>query len=84
MMDIPRALSVDSRDYDWNVGARLNIRLDGVVQDRVVAYDIDAGTIIRYAVDEQGRGIGIGGAWVREKVSGLVEVTVIDLGSTAR
>jgi hypothetical protein len=51
----PRRYSVGQADYDYEVGKRLSILLDGVEQKAVVEYDCDAGTILRNKLDADGR-----------------------------
>jgi hypothetical protein len=51
---LPRALSVSERYKGYHrhaavVGQNLIVRLDGVEQQDVIAYDIDAGIVTRYA-----------------------------------
>lgn len=72
----PRRLSVHDEGYDPAIGARLRVLLDGVSQDgRCEAYDIDAGTVIRCKLDEQGHIYAEGDEVARETVTGKVEVS---------
>lgn len=57
---IPRALSITEGDEHWRpdcfvIGRTLEISLDGVKQEKVISYDMDAGEVKRIAVDEQGQ-----------------------------
>ena len=71
----PRRLSVHDVGYDPALGSRLCVLLDGVSQDgRCEAYDIDAGTVIRCKLDEQGYIYAEDDEVARETVSGKVEV----------
>lgn len=51
----PLRYSVEQEDFDHEIGRRLRITLDGVVQHQVIAYDCVAGTIVRHAIDESGQ-----------------------------
>lgn len=51
---IPTRYATGDYDYDPEVGCRLIISLDGAVQDRVVAYDIEAGFVTKHKVDAHG------------------------------
>ncbi|WP_159981903.1 MULTISPECIES: hypothetical protein [unclassified Novosphingobium] len=51
---IPAKGSVYDEDFDPELGRRLIISLDGVVQDQVVAYDIEAGVVTKHKVDAHG------------------------------
>jgi len=51
---IPTRYSVFDEDFDWDLGHRLIISLDGVEQEQVVAYDIEAGTVTRNKLNEAG------------------------------
>lgn len=56
---IPRQLSIFPNYPGYRIEAlgscsMLEISLDGVVQKAVLAYDIDAGTVTRYATDAKG------------------------------
>lgn len=51
----PVRYSVSQPDFDYEIGARLLVRLDGIEQKQVVAYDCEAGTVLRNKLDEQGR-----------------------------
>lgn len=51
---IPTRYSVFDEDFDWDLGHRLVISLDGIVQDQVVAYDIEAGTVLKNKLNEAG------------------------------
>ena len=44
-MQAPRALSVEDRHPD---AARIVIRVNGIIQQFVISYDCDAGTVERY------------------------------------
>lgn len=51
---IPTRYAIGDDDFDPELGLRLIISLDGVVQDQVVAYDIEAGVVTKNKVDAQG------------------------------
>lgn len=51
----PVRYSVSQDDYDHEVGRRLRIFMDGVEQREVVEYDCEAGTVLRNALDEDGK-----------------------------
>lgn len=53
-MIIPRALSVDEAGYNWRLGPKLEIFVDGVKQDKVISYDIDAGVVVRHKLTDDG------------------------------
>src|ERR1044071_8272912 len=59
----PRRLNINDKDYDPKLGARLEVRFDGKVQNgTVISYDIDAKRLIRYRTGPNGRRImGNGG-----------------------
>ena len=48
MTQPPRACSVHDPDYDWSVGARLEILFNSTVTDQVIAYDCDRGEVLRH------------------------------------
>jgi hypothetical protein len=76
---IPRRLSTDDAAKDPRLAAlvpRLEITLDGVRQTRCVGYDLDAGEILRFAADEEGRLIPDGDRALMEVVRGKVRVRV--------
>lgn len=54
MIDLPIRYSVHSADWDPAIGSRLCIKVDGVEQHRVIAYDAEAGWVDRYETDLQG------------------------------
>lgn len=54
LADIPTRLSVNDPSYDRRIGRDLEIRLNGVLQDSVVSYDLDAGMIERVERDVSG------------------------------
>ena len=74
---LPKRLSVDQLREDPELASlaqALVITLDGEVQDKVVSYDTEKGTLRRYATDAEGLIIVRGGAAVTQDVSGRVEV----------
>lgn len=54
MIAAPVRYSVHSPDWDPSVGCRLCIKVSGVEQHRVIAYDAEAGWVDRYETDLQG------------------------------
>lgn len=46
---IPQRYSIDMQGYDHELAQRLAVFLDGVEQDKVVAYDVEAGMIERFS-----------------------------------
>jgi len=77
MTHIPRAHSVDAADpvYQALVG-RIDIMLDGKLQQHVTAYDMDAGYVVRAVLDDEGRmqANAERDALLVEQVTGRVEV----------
>lgn len=60
MKSPPRAMSIEkgSPHYrsDWHViGPMIDVLLDGRTVNKVIAFDCDAGTVKRYATDDDGR-----------------------------
>lgn len=53
-MPLPVRLSVNDEDFDPDLGARLEVRLDGVVQDAVIGFDTEVGEVIRARKDADG------------------------------
>lgn len=51
----PRAYSVHQPDFDFEIGRRLRVLVDGVEQREVVEYDCDAGTVLKNKLGENGR-----------------------------
>ncbi|EJL23968.1 hypothetical protein [Novosphingobium sp. AP12] len=51
---IPTRYAVGDDDFDPEVGRRLIISLNGVLQDHVIAYDIEAGIVTKHKLDEAG------------------------------
>ncbi|EQB05010.1 hypothetical protein L286_09600 [Sphingobium sp. HDIP04] len=76
-------MSVHSPIYDPALSARLRITVDGQVQRYAIAYDIDAGTVLRQAVNAEGKCIIVGDEIKHEWVRGLVEVTLIEATTPA-
>jgi hypothetical protein len=52
---VPRRASIYDKDFDHELGRRIEVYLDGKLQGMVVAYDVDAGTVTRHAPDADGR-----------------------------
>lgn len=50
----PVRYSTSQCDFDWAVGGRLLIRVDGAEQKEVVEYDCEAGTVLRNKLDDDG------------------------------
>ena len=76
---VPWQLSLDPRFAGYqedaqHIGAWLTIWLDGVKQSYAVAYDIAAGTLIRFALNERGAVIAEGDEVKLETVHGRVVV----------
>lgn len=76
MSIIPDRLSVRDPDYDPDLGALLEIALDGVVQSAVIGYDLCGCKIVRYATDEKDTIIVRDGNAQIETVPGEVTVTI--------
>jgi hypothetical protein len=51
----PIRYSVGQDDFDPDIGRRLRICVDGVEQVEVVEYDCAAGTVLRNALDAEGK-----------------------------
>lgn len=51
-MKLPVRLSVHDQDIDWHLAHRLTIKVDGVEQAKVVAFDTEAGTVTRLMLNE--------------------------------
>ena len=51
----PAAYAVDQSDFEHRVGARIDVLLNGEVQDHVVAYDCEAGWVKAHALDANGK-----------------------------
>jgi hypothetical protein len=51
----PARYSVGQLDFDPEIGRRLRIFCDGVLMDKVVEYDCDAGTVLRCKLDDKGQ-----------------------------
>jgi hypothetical protein len=76
---IPRRLSVHDDAIDYSFTSRLRICLDGVEQKAVTAYDIDAGAVTRYVLDEKGKPVinAVRDEVETETVEGEVKVTLM-------
>lgn len=75
---VPIRSSASDPDFDPDFGRRLVIKLDGVEQAKVVAYDLEAQTIERCVLDADGN-IQLNEARdevLLEVVTGKVEVTL--------
>lgn len=70
----PRRLSTEDADYDSTIGMRVCVLLDGIEQRRLIAYDVDAGTVTRAKLNEAGEIYCVGDEVAMEVASGLVEV----------
>lgn len=77
MIAPPSRYSINQDDFDPVIGIRLVITLDGVVQDKVIAYDAEAGVVTRYQVNADGNHCidPASGAAAVEDVAGTVTVT---------
>lgn len=81
---LPRTLDINdscARIYiNWlaSMSKRLSVSLDGVEQQRVVAYDCDSGWIEKHALDGDGRPIVEAGRVKIERVTGAVSVSLVD------
>jgi hypothetical protein len=51
----PLRYSVSQKDFDYEVGRRLRVMVDGVEQQQVIEYDCGAGTVVKNKLDEHGR-----------------------------
>lgn len=72
----PQRMSVHDKDFDWAAGSIIDVLLDGIVQQEVIAYDCDAGTVTRNALDAEGK-VQLtpdGHDILKETVAGTVEV----------
>lgn len=52
---LPARYDISQADYNPEIGRRLLIKLDGIKQDMVLAYDAEQGWLIRYRTDENGQ-----------------------------
>ena len=76
MTDVPRRLSSDDADFQSWVG-RLFVHVDGVEQSGIVsAYDLDAGTVVRAKLNEQGEIYADGDTVATETIRGNVVVSL--------
>ncbi|WP_397586666.1 hypothetical protein [Sphingobium fuliginis] len=73
---IPRRMSVDDETVDWSIAPHLSISVDGVEQQQVISYDIDAGLIVKFAMDGEGKAVVRDDERVTEEVRGVVTVTM--------
>lgn len=55
MTEPPRQYSIGRPDYDPEAGRRLAIYVDGAEQQHVIAYDCQAGTVLKNKTDADGR-----------------------------
>ncbi|ETI63007.1 hypothetical protein C100_14970 [Sphingobium sp. C100] len=86
MTGAPSRYSIEDRDYDPALGCRLHIELNGIRQDKVIAYDAEAGWVDRHEVDAAGlpvidrtrETISV------ERVTGLVAVTLLPEGGGSK
>lgn len=72
----PVRYSVSQPDFDYKIGARLLVRVDGVEQKEVVQYDCEAGTVLRNKLNADGKAqlAPDGKECWRETVTGKVTV----------
>lgn len=77
-VEIPNQMALGERGFDHDLAMRLDIYLDGVKQDQVVAYDVDAGAIRRNVLGADGRPQlnATRDAVLRETVRGKVEIVL--------
>lgn len=76
-MDIPRKLSIDdvfATGEHSDIWDKIDCLLDGYLMRQCVSYDMDAGEVTVYAVDEAGRLIIEGDGMKRVTATGKVEV----------
>ncbi len=77
MLEAPRKVTTDHPDYLELCSMGLRITLDGVVQDNVVGYDVDAGVIDRFQLDDEGNLFRHDdSSLLLEKVRGVVAVSL--------
>ena len=50
----PAAYSVHQNEFDIRIGTRIEVLLDGAVQDHVTAYDCQEGWLTRHTTDPAG------------------------------
>lgn len=75
---IPNQMAVGDESFDAELARRLDIYLDDVKQDEVVAYDVDAGAIRRNVLGTDGKPQlnATRDAVLRETVHGKVEIVL--------
>lgn len=75
MTQIPRALHVDQ---GHPIAQRLLISVNGIEQQKVISYDIDAAIVVRYESDEDGFIVAKGDNVSVETVRGDVQVRLAE------
>lgn len=71
---LPIRMAVSDRDFDPEIGRSLNIWVDGVLQDKVIAFDRDEGFVERYQLRD-GQMFAEGDEVAKETVTGEVVVS---------
>ncbi|HEX7856103.1 MAG TPA: hypothetical protein VF503_20680 [Sphingobium sp.] len=76
-MEAPIRYSTDDPDFDPRLGRRLIVAVDGVEQQQVASYDIEAGFIERAEVGVDGKIVvtTLGNVSI-ERVQGAITVTL--------
>lgn len=74
MNEPPLRQDVNDPNYDYDVGCKTEILLDGVPQQNVISYDVGRGILSKYAVDDSGMLIMSGDGVLIENLSGVVSV----------
>ena len=55
MSDIPRQYGVGMACFDPEIGRRIRVKVDGRPVSMVIAYDLDAGQVLRCKTDAEGQ-----------------------------
>lgn len=76
---IPLRGSVRDKDFDFDLGSRIDVFLDGQLQSKVIGYDVRRGKVHRFVTDRDGEIKRIRltpnrDACLEERLSGRVEV----------
>lgn len=74
----PQKLSIADSALLAKWAGRIEVLLDGALIDRVIEYDVEAGTVTRYRLNEEGRVYVVDGAAAEETLRGQVEVRRCD------
>jgi hypothetical protein len=80
MAEAPRHYGVGMACFDPEIGSRITVTLDGKLVNQVISYDVEAGQVLRYKTDADGKSLlnEAKDDIQREVLTGVVVATLSD------